>query len=94
MPYEITCMWNLKYDTNDLFTKQKQTQRQREQTCGCQEVGHEGGIDWEFGVSRCKLVYTETINIKVLQYSAGNYIQYPVINHNGKEYKKRMCIYV
>ena len=25
-------------------------------------------------------------------YSTGNYIQYPVINHNGKEYKKRMCV--
>ena len=22
-------------------------------------------------------------------YSTGNYIQYPVINHNGKEYKKK-----
>ena len=22
-------------------------------------------------------------------YSTGNYIEYPVINHNGKEYKKR-----
>jgi len=25
---------------------------------------------------------------KVLLYSIGNYIQYPVINHNGKEYEK------
>ena len=24
----------------------------------------------------------------VLLYSTGNYIQYPVINHNGKEYEK------
>ena len=39
------------------------------------------------GVSRCKLLYIEWIN-KVLLYSAGNYIQYPVINHNGEEYKK------
>ena len=27
-------------------------------------------------------------------YSTGNYIQYPEINHNGKEYKKRMYIYI
>ena len=33
------------------------------------------------------------INNKVLLYSTGNYIQYSVINHNGKEYKKE-CIYV
>ena len=26
------------------------------------------------------------INNKVPLYSTGNYIQYPVINHNGKEY--------
>ena len=46
-------------------------------------------MEWEFGVSRCKPVYIEWINNKVLLYSTGNYIQYPVINHNGKEYKKK-----
>ena len=51
------------------------------------------GKDWEFGISRCKLLYREWINNKVLLYSPGNYIQYPVINHNGKEYEKE-CIYV
>ena len=40
----------------------------------------EGKIDWEFGVIRCKLLYIEWINNKVLLYSTGNYIQYPVIN--------------
>ena len=25
--------------------------------------------------------------------STGNYIQYPVINHNGKEYEKE-CVYI
>ena len=25
---------------------------------------------------------------KVLLYSTGNYIQYPMINHDGKDYKK------
>ena len=29
---------------------------------------------------------------KALLYSTGNYIQYPVINHNGKEYLKH-CLY-
>ena len=32
--------------------------------------------------------YIEWINNKVLLYNTGNYIQYPVINHNGKQYKK------
>ena len=31
-------------------------------------------MDWEFGISRCKLVYTEWIN-KFLLYSTGSYIQ-------------------
>ena len=57
------------------------------------EEGAEGGMDWDFGVRRCKLVYIEQINNKVLLYSAGNYVQYLVINHNGKEYKKE-CMYM
>ena len=67
----------------NLSTKEKQAHRHREQTCGCQRVGK--GLDWEFGISRCKLLYIEWINHRVLLYSTGNYIQYPVINHNGKE---------
>ena len=35
---------------------------------------------------RCKLLYVEWINNKVLLYSTENYTQYPMINHNGKEY--------
>ena len=55
-----------------------------------------GGMDWEFGISRCKLIYIEYIYIyididididnEVLLYSTENYNQYPMINHNGKEY--------
>ena len=50
-------------------------------------------MDEGFGVSRCKLVYIGWINNKVLLYSTGNYIQFPVVNFNGKEYEKG-CIYV
>ena len=39
---------------------------------------------WEF--STRELVDTEWISNKVLLYSTENYIQYPMINHNGKEY--------
>ena len=32
---------------------------------------------------------------KVLMHSTGNYIQYPMINHNGKEYEKEhIYIYI
>ena len=43
-------------------------------------------MDWEFGMHRCKLSYTEWIKNKVLLYSTGNFIQYPVINRNRIEY--------
>ena len=44
-------------------------------------------MDWGFGISRYKLLYIEWINNKVLLYSTEIYIQYHVINHNGKEYE-------
>jgi len=54
-----------------------------------------GGMDREFGISRCKLLNVEWINKKVPLYSTGNYIQYPVINHNGKQYEKEcVCVYI
>ena len=77
----------------NLSVKQKQTHRHREQTGGCQGKGGGGGMEWEVGVSRCKLLYIEWINNKVLLYSTENYIQYPMINHNGKEYLKIECVY-
>ena len=71
----------------NLSTKQKQAQKYRDQTCGCQGGGRDwGGKNWEFGISRCKLSYIGWKNNKVLLYSTGNYSQYSVINHNGKEY--------
>ena len=48
----------------------------------------------EVAISRCKLVYTGWINNKVLSYSTGNYIQYPVINHNGKEYENNTSLLI
>ena len=38
----------------NLFTKQKQTHRHREQTCGGQEGRVWGGMGWELGIGRCK----------------------------------------
>ena len=42
----------------NLSMKQKETHRCRELRCVCQRgQGGEGKIDWEFGTSRCKLIY-------------------------------------
>ena len=67
-------------------TKQKQTQGYREHTVVAKGEEAGRGTDWEFQISRCKLLCLGWINNKVLLYSTGNYIQYPVINHNGKEF--------
>ena len=43
----------------NLSIKQKQIHRHREQTCGCQGGWVGGGLDWESGINRCKLLYIE-----------------------------------
>ena len=47
-----------------------------------------GGMEWEVGVSRCELLYTECINNKDLLYSTGNSTQYCVITYIVKESEK------
>ena len=42
------------------------------------------GMDWESGVSRCKLVHLEWISNKVLLYNTGSYIQSLEIDHDGR----------
>ena len=50
--------------------------------------------DWEVEIADINY-YIGCLNNKVLLYRIGMYIQYPLIKHNGKEYKKKnvyMCI--
>ena len=50
-------------------------------------------MDGEFSISRYTLLHIEWRNSKALLLR--NYIQYPVINSNGKEYEKEyMCVCV
>lgn len=42
------------------------------------------GKDWELAVSRRKLGHTGWTGSKVLPYSTGKCIQYPVMNPSGK----------
>ena len=60
------------------------TDRQGEQTCGCQSWG---GEVWVGSLGVADLLYTEWISNKVLRYTTGHCIQYPDINHSGKEYR-------
>ena len=84
LQYDVTHMWHLKYDRNELSTEQKHIHIQNRLVAAKLEDG--GGMDLEFRICRCKLLYTELISNKVLWYSTGNNSQYLVINHNGKEY--------
>ena len=79
----ISHMQNLKYGTNEPIYK-TETGSQTQRT----DLWLIDGGDWEPGINRCKLVYIEWINNKDLLYSTENYMQYSVINHNGKEYEK------
>ena len=64
-----------------------------EQTCGCQEGGEGSGMDWEFGVNRCKLQPLEWINNGILLYSPGNYVWSLVMRHDNVR-KKNASMYV
>ena len=52
-----------------------------ERVTGREELGV-----WDYQMQTS--IYRGWINNQVLLYSTGNYIQYPVINHNGKNMKK------
>ena len=53
------------------------------------------GVEWGGGGIGSLGLVGEWINNKVLLCSTGNCIQYPVINHNGREYEKLyMCMTV
>ena len=75
------------------YETEKDSQTQR--TDWLQRKGRDGrGMDREFEIIRCKQLYVEKINSKVLLYSMVNCIKYSMLNHNGKEYiKKHVYMY-
>ena len=59
-------MWDLKYDTNEsIYKREIDSQTENRLVVAKGEVGR-GQKDWGFGVSRCKLLYTEWMDNKVL----------------------------
>ena len=52
------------------------------------------GLTGCFGLGGCNLLHMGQINNMVLLYTTGSYTQYPVINHNGKNIKECIYIYV
>ena len=79
----------------NLFVTRKQTHRHREQTCGYQGGGGvKEGCSRSLGLADANYyIYIGWINNRFLLYSTGNSIYYPVINCNGKDYKKE-CAHI
>ena len=75
-----------------LRNRRRFTDIQNRDTIAKGEKG-QGSDEVGIWVTRCKLFYTEWINNIVLLYSTGNYIQYPVINHNGKNIFLNVYLY-
>ena len=80
----ISHIWNLKYGTNANFHR-KENHGHEEETRGCWGVGG-SGMDWEFGVNRCKLQPMEWI-------STGSYAWSLVMEHDNVR-KKNVYMYV
>ena len=58
IPYDITYIWKLKHDTNELIHETKQTHRYREQTCGCHGGGRLGEVRiGSFGLADANSTY-------------------------------------
>jgi len=77
----------------NVFTKQNRlTDRESRSAFAKVGRGRVGGVDCEFAMSRCKLIYRMT-DSKVLVCSTGSRFQHPVINHSGKEQKKDACMH-
>ena len=58
IPYDIIAMCNLKYDTNELiYETETDSQTYRTDLWLPRESVGGGGMDWEFEISRCKLLY-------------------------------------
>ena len=55
--YDITYMWNLKYDTDELICETNRL-TDPENRLVLAKVGDGRGMGWKFGISRCKLLYT------------------------------------
>ena len=51
------------------------------------------GMEWDLGVSRCKLLYTGQVNNTVLPYSTGNFLNIPCDKPQWKRILRRLYIY-
>ena len=82
-------MWNIKYNTNELSYKTEADSQTYIENGGCQGLGDGLGV-WVWNQQKQTVIY-RVDKQQILLYST--YIQYLLINHNGKEYEEGMCMY-
>lgn len=85
IPYDTSNVES-KYDTEKPICETERDSRRRAQTCGCKGGEVWGRMDWEGGMADVSYYIRNGQMNKVLLYNTENHIQYPMINHNCKEY--------
>ena len=68
----------------NLSTEKKQTHRQKNRFAAARGERRKNGMDWEFGVSRYKLLHLDWIGNEAPLNSAGIYSQSLGVHHDGK----------
>ena len=58
-------MWNLKHDTDEFIYETNVIMDRGNRLVIAKEEGFGKRMEWEVGISRCKLLYIEWINNKV-----------------------------
>ena len=82
--HDITYIWNLKQGTKEhRHETERFTDAKNRPVEGDRGRGEREGWTGSLGLADANY-YIEWRNSKVPLYSTGNYIQYPVTNHNGK----------
>lgn len=76
----------------NLNPEQKLTYRHRKQSFLWLQSGEEGGMNQEFRINRCTLLYIKQIPNKALLYIQ-NYTQHFVTTYKGKESEKEYILY-
>ena len=78
----ISHMWNLKYGKNEPIYKIETDSQTQITDLWLPRGGI--GMDWEFGVGRCKQLHLEWISNKVLLLAQGTIFQALGIVHDGR----------
>ena len=92
--HDITYIWNLIYGTNEPNYRKVTNSQTWKTDLQLPGGGGGSGMDWEFGVSRHKLLHLEWKGKEVLLHSTGTISIHLLQNMIDDNMRKRMYIYV